>query len=58
MKDFITLTTFTKLTDFKERTVRTWCKRGRLKAVQPAGNYGQWYIHNSELEKYRPKQPI
>lgn len=38
--------------ELKPRTVRTYCRQGVIKAVQPHGPGGNWYIRVADLNLF------
>lgn len=46
----LTVSEVNKLTGWSERTIRLWCRNGRIPgAWQPGGHSGSWYIPRRAL---------
>lgn len=43
--------TVAALLGVSRQSVMIWCRKGRVKATQPAGRNGQWLIPQAELDR-------
>ena len=50
LKDLITISEAAKLLHTTEATLRTWVKRGKLRAYTPTSK--TWYFRKSEIAKF------
>jgi hypothetical protein len=39
-------------TNYSLTTIRTWCRTGRIRSFQPAGERGRWWVTPAALEEF------
>lgn len=55
---YLTVKEFADITGFTKQTITKWCRKGKLRAIQPAGRTGKWGIHPEEVAPYEKEVDV